>query len=178
MTLYDRRRLTNYVALTLAVCATGVGLFWLIWILWTLVYNGLDGLSLDVFTRPTPPPGSAGGLANAIYGSVVMTIVATLIGTPVGILAGTYLAEYGKSRPLAEVIRFINDILLSAPSIVVGLFIYEIIVVQVGHFSAWAGAMALAIIVLPVVVRTTQDKKKQVTPPHNETAATQGAPPW
>src|SRR6187397_949059 len=113
MTLYERRRLVNYTALTLAVGAAGIGLFWLIAILWTLVYNGIDGLSGAVFTQPTPPPGSAGGLANAIYGSAVMTVVATLVGTPIGILAGTYLAEYGKSRPLAEVIRFINDILLS-----------------------------------------------------------------
>jgi phosphate transport system permease protein len=178
MTLYERRRLVNYTALTLAVGAAGIGLFWLIAILWTLVYNGIDGLSAAVFTQPTPPPGSAGGLANAIYGSVVMTVVATLVGTPIGILAGTYLAEYGKSRPLAEVIRFINDILLSAPSIVVGLFIYEIIVVQVGHFSAWAGAMALAIIVLPVVVRTTEDMLNLVPASMREAAAALGAAQW
>jgi phosphate transport system permease protein len=178
MTLYDRRRLTNTTALTLAVGAAAVGLFWLIAILWTLVYNGIEGLSLAVFTQSTPPPGSAGGLANAIYGSAVMTAVATLVGTPIGILAGTYLAEYGKSRPLAEVIRFINDILLSAPSIVVGLFIYEIIVVQVGHFSAWAGAMALAIIVLPVVVRTTEDMLNLVPGSMREAAAALGAAQW
>ncbi len=178
MNLYARRRLINYTTLTLAVCAAGIGLFWLVAILWTLVYNGLGALSLAVFTQSTPPPGSAGGLANAIFGSIVMTVVATLIGTPIGILAGTYLAEYGKSRPLAEVIRFINDILLSAPSIVVGLFIYEIIVVQVGHFSAWAGAMALAIIVLPVVVRTTEDMLNLVSPAMREAAAALGAAQW
>ena len=178
MTLYDRRRLTNTIALTLAVGAAGIGLFWLIAILWTLVSNGIGGLSLEVFTQTTPPPGSAGGLANAIYGSVIMTSVATLIGTPVGILAGTYLAEYGKSRPLAEAIRFVNDILLSAPSIVVGLFVYEIFVVQVGHFSAWAGAMALAIIVLPVVVRTSEDMLNLVPSSMREAAAALGAAQW
>jgi phosphate transport system permease protein len=178
MTLYDRRRLTNTIALTLAVGAAGIGLFWLIAILWTLVSNGIGGLGLEVFTQTTPPPGSAGGLANAIYGSVIMTSVATLIGTPVGILAGTYLAEYGKSRPLAEAIRFVNDILLSAPSIVVGLFVYEIFVVQVGHFSAWAGAMALAIIVLPVVVRTSEDMLNLVPSSMREAAAALGAAQW
>src|SRR5204862_1349408 len=137
--------------------ATAFGLGWLLLILVLRVFEGLVGLPLSVFTENTPPPGPAGGLLNAIIGSIVMTLLAILIGTPIGILAGTYLAEYGRHDKLASVVRFINDILLSAPSIVIGLFIYEIMVAPMGHFSGWAGAVALAVIVIPVVVRTTED---------------------
>jgi phosphate transport system permease protein len=157
MSLYARRRVTNTVALSLSLAAAAFGLFWLVAILWTLFYNGFTALSLDLFTQNTPPPGDAGGLLNAIFGSLIMTVIATLVGAPVGIMAGTWLAEYGRGTRLAEVIRFINDILLSAPSIVVGLFVYVLLVMTMGHFSAWAGAVALAVIVVPVVVRTTED---------------------
>ena len=142
MDLYRRRRTRNAVVLTLSFFATALGLFWLCAILWTLLSNGLSAISLDLFTQNTPPPGSKGGLLNAIYGSVLMTAIATAIGTPIGILAGTFLAEYSRGSRIAPVIRFINDILLSAPSIIVGLFVYEVVVLRMGHFSAWAGAMA------------------------------------
>ena len=157
--LYASRRLRNTVAKTLAYAATAFGLGWLVLILGVLLIHGLSGLSLDVFTQDTPPPGSAGGLLNAIAGSLVMTILAVIIGTPIGILAGTYMAEYGRHDKLAMIVRFINDILLSAPSIVVGLFIYEVMVAPMGHFSGYAGAVALAVIVIPVVVRTTDVRR-------------------
>ena len=134
MTLYARRRATNYAALAIAMAAAAFGLFWLIAILWTLLYNGIGAINLALFTEMTPPPGSAGGLLNAIFGSLVLTIGGTLIGTPIGMMAGTYLAEYGKSNGLAQAIRFIKDILLSAPSIVIGLFVYVVVVAQMGHF--------------------------------------------
>jgi phosphate transport system permease protein len=178
MTLYQRRRLANQVVLGLSLAATALGLFWLAAILGTLLANGLSALSAGLFTAMTPPPGSQGGLANAIFGSLVMTGIATLVGTPVGILAGTYLAEYSRGSRLAEVIRFINDILLSAPSIIVGLFVYEVVVLRMGHFSGWAGAMALAIIVVPVVVRTTEDMLRLVPDTLREAAAALGAPKW
>ena len=178
MTLYGRRKLANRVVLGLSFAATAIGLLWLAAILFTLLANGLSALTADLFTQMTPPPGSRGGLLNAIYGSVVMTVLATLIGTPVGILAGTYLAEYSRGSRLAEVIRFINDILLSAPSIIVGLFVYEVVVIRVGHFSGWAGAFALAIIVVPVVVRTTEDMLRLVPDSLREAAAALGAPKW
>ena len=178
MTLYRRRRLANQVVLGLSLAATALGLFWLAAILGTLLANGVSALSPDLFTKMTPPPGSQGGLANAIFGSLVMTGIATVIGTPVGILAGTYLAEYSRGSRLAEVIRFINDILLSAPSIIVGLFVYEVIVLRMGHFSGWAGAAALAIIVVPVVVRTTEDMLRLVPDTLREAAAALGAPKW
>ncbi len=178
MTLYSRRRATNYAALTIAMAAAAFGLFWLIAILWTLIYNGVGALNLALFTEMTPPPGSAGGLLNAIFGSLVLTVGGTLIGTPIGMMAGTYLAEYGKTNSLAQAIRFINDILLSAPSIVVGLFVYVIVVAQMGHFSAWAGVVALAIIGLPVVVRTTEDMLTLVPNGLREAAAALGAPMW
>ena len=178
MTLYGRRKLANRVVLGLSFAATAIGLLWLAAILFTLLANGLSALTADLFTQMTPPPGSRGGLLNAIYGSVVMTALATLIGTPVGILAGTYLAEYSRGSRLAEVIRFINDILLSAPSIIVGLFVYEVVVIRVGHFSGWAGAFALAIIVVPVVVRTTEDMLRLVPDSLREAAAALGAPKW
>lgn len=176
--IYLRRKAVNRVALSLALGAAGFGLFWLVAILWTLLFNGLSSINLALFTENTPPPGGEGGLLNAIFGSVVMTSVATLIGTPVGIMAGTYLAEFGRGARLAEVVRFINDILLSAPSIMVGLFIYEVVVIRMGHFSAWAGALALAVIVIPVVVRTTEDMLKLVPNSLREAAAALGAPQW
>src|SRR3984893_3298805 len=155
MAIYTTRRLVNSLVIALAVAATGFGLLWLVLVLWTLLWNGIAAITPALFTQMTPPPGSAGGLLNAIFGSVVMTLAATLIGTPTGILAGTFLAEYSRGSRFGEVVRFINDILLSAPSIIVGLFVYELMVVRMGHFSAWAGAVALAIIVVPVVVRMT-----------------------
>lgn len=176
--LYHRRRIANKVALSLALGAAGFGLFWLVAILWTLLYNGLSAINLSLFTENTPPPGGEGGLLNAIFGSVIMTTVATLVGTPVGVLAGTYLAEFGRNTKLAEVVRFINDVLLSAPSIMVGLFVYEVLVIRMGHFSAWAGAMALAVLVIPVVVRTTEDMLKLVPNSLREAAAALGAPQW
>jgi phosphate transport system permease protein len=152
-----RRKITNVMALSLATAATGFGLIWLVWILATTLINGFSALSLKLVTQMTPPPGSDGGLLNAIYGSAVMIAVAVLLGAPIGILAGTHLAEYGKRSTFSEVVRFINDILLSAPSIVIGLFVYELVVRPSGHFSGWAGAIALAFILLPVVVRTTDE---------------------
>jgi phosphate transport system permease protein len=175
-TLYARRRLGDAVAKGFAYAAAAFGLGWLVLILAVLVFRGLDGLSLAVFTRDTPPPGSDGGLLNAIVGSIAMTVLAIAIGTPIGILAGTYLAEYGRHGKLASVVRFINDILLSAPSIVVGLFIYEVMVVPMGHFSGYAGAVALAVIVIPVVVRTTEDMLLLVPDTLREAAASIGLP--
>jgi len=170
------RRRRNAVAKGLALAATAFGLGWLVLILGVLLYEGVGGLSLAVFTQDTPPPGSAGGLLNAIAGSLVMTVLAVLIGTPIGLLAGTYLAEYGRHDKLSSVVRFINDILLSAPSIVVGLFIYEVMVAPMGHFSGWAGAVALAVIVIPVVVRTTEDMLTLVPDTLREAAASIGLP--
>jgi len=170
------RRRRNTIAKGLALAATVFGLGWLVLILGVLLYEGVGGLSLAVFTQDTPPPGAAGGLLNAIAGSLVMTVLAVLIGTPIGVLAGTYLAEYGRHDKLSSVVRFINDILLSAPSIVVGLFIYEVMVAPMGHFSGWAGAVALAVIVIPVVVRTTEDMLTLVPDTLREAAASIGLP--
>jgi phosphate transport system permease protein len=170
------RRRRNAIAKGLALAATAFGLGWLVLILGVLLYEGVGGLSLAVFTKNTPPPGSAGGLLNAIAGSLLMTILAVLIGTPIGLLAGTYLAEYGRHDKLSSVVRFINDILLSAPSIVVGLFIYEVMVAPMGHFSGWAGAVALAVIVIPVVVRTTEDMLTLLPDTLREAAASIGLP--
>jgi phosphate transport system permease protein len=178
MSPYARRRATNTVVLALSVAATAFGLIWLAFIFWTLLRNGIGAITLDLFVQTTPPPGSAGGLRNAIYGSVVMTLVATLVGSPIGILAGTFLAEYGRSNPIASAVRFINDILLSAPSIIVGIFIYQLMVLRMGHFSAWAGAMALAMIVIPVVVRTTEDMLNLVPGSLREAAFALGTPKW
>ena len=174
--LYIRRRARNTVARTLALAATAFGLGWLVLILGALIFEGVGGLSLAVFTQDTPPPGSAGGLLNAIVGSIVITVLAIIIGTPIGILAGTYMAEYGRHAKLSMVVRFINDILLSAPSIVVGLFIYEILVAPMGHFSGYAGSVALAVIVIPVVVRTTEDMLRLVPDTLREAAASIGLP--
>ncbi|HVZ52316.1 MAG TPA: phosphate ABC transporter permease PstA [Pseudolabrys sp.] len=176
MALYDTRRRRNHLAVGLAIGATLFGLAWLVLILAVLLWEGFSGLSLSVFTQMTPPPGSAGGLLNPIVGSLIMTVVAVAIGTPLGMLAGTYMAEYGRYDRLTSVVRFINDILLSAPSIVIGLFIYEIVVAQVGHFSGWAGAIALAVIVVPVVVRTTEDMLILVPDTLREAAASIGLP--
>jgi phosphate transport system permease protein len=174
--LYARRRRRNVITMGLAYAATAFGLSWLVLILGVLLWEGFSGLSLAVFTEMTPPPGAAGGLLNPIIGSLVMTVIAVVLGTPLGVLAGTYLAEYGRYDKLAPVVRFINDILLSAPSIVVGLFIYEIMVAQMGHFSGWAGAVSLAVIVIPVVVRTTEDMLTLVPDTLREAAASIGLP--
>jgi phosphate transport system permease protein len=174
--LYTIRRHRNSLAVGLAIAATLFGLSWLVLILADLLWEGFNGLSLAVFTQMTPPPGSSGGLLNPIAGSLLMTFVAVLIGTPLGILAGTYMAEYGRYEKITMVVRFINDILLSAPSIVIGLFIYEVMVAQMGHFSGWAGAIALAVIVVPVVVRTTEDMLVLVPDSLREAAASIGLP--
>jgi phosphate transport system permease protein len=176
MALYGKRRRRNVIAMGLSVAATLFGLGWLVLILGTLFYEGVSGLSLKVFTEMTPPPGADGGLLNPIIGSLIMTGLAVLIGTPVGILAGTYMAEYGRHDRLTHVVRFINDILLSAPSIVIGLFIYEVMVAPMGHFSGIAGAIALAVIVIPVVVRTTEDMLTLVPDSLREAAASIGLP--
>jgi phosphate transport system permease protein len=178
MTMYARRLNRNRLWLGLSMGAAGFGLLWLVLILGTLVWNGVAGLDVTAFTRMTPPPGSTGGLLNPIAGSFIMTVLAILIGTPIGILAGTHMAEYGRYAKLTFIVRFINDILLSAPSIIVGLFIYEILVVPMGHFSGFAGAVALAVIVIPVVVRTTEDMLLLVPNTMREAAAALGAPRW
>jgi phosphate transport system permease protein len=178
MRLYRRRRITNAVIVGAAFAAAGFGLMCLAWVLWTLVVRGAAGLTWEVISEMTPPPGSDGGLLNPIMGSLLMTGLATLIGTPIGILAGTYMAEYGRYRKITLVIRFINDVLLSAPSIVVGLFVYEMMVLRMGHFSAWAGIVALSILVLPVVIRTTEDMLSLVPNALREAATALGAPRW
>ena len=174
--LYSARRLRNQIAMALSLAATLFGLGWLVLILGALLWQGFSGLSFAVFTEMTPPPGSAGGLLNPIAGSLILTVLAVVIGTPIGILAGTYMAEYGCYDRLTTVVRFINDILLSAPSIVVGLFIYEVMVAPMGHFSGLAGAVALAVIVIPVVVRTTEDMLLLVANPLREAATALGMP--
>ena len=174
--LYAKRRRSNAIAKSLSLAATAFGLGWLVLILGVLLWQGFGGLSLAVFTEMTPPPGQAGGLLNPIVGSLVITALAVAIGTPIGILAGTYLAEYGRHEKISSVIRFINDILLSAPSIVIGLFIYEVMVAPMGHFSGYAGAVALAVIVIPVVVRTTEDMLTLVPNTLREAAASIGLP--
>src|SRR5690606_20179785 len=176
--LHARRKLKNAVMMTLSVMAAGVGLAWLGLILGALVWKGAAGLSLSVFTEMTPPPGEAGGLLNAIAGSIIMTFIAMIVGTPIGVLAGTYMAEYGRYSRLSMVVRFINDILLSAPSIVIGLFVYELMVRPMGHFSALAGAAALAMLVVPVVVRTTEDMLNLVPNTLREAGTAIGAPRW
>ena len=173
---YSGRRRNDVVAKVLAFAATGIGLGWLVLILGALLWKGFCGLSVAVFTEMTPPPGAAGGLLNPIVGSLILTIIAVLIGTPIGILAGTYMAEYGRYDRLTSVVRFINDILLSAPSIVVGLFIYEVMVAPMGHFSGYAGGVALAVLVIPVVVRTTEDMLTLVPNALREAATSIGLP--
>ncbi len=176
--LYIRRKLVNYFNLGMSYMTMVIGLFFLGWILYTLFQHGLQAIKPTLLTQMTPPPGEAGGLANAIFGSVLMTLFGTLIGTPIGILAGTYMAEYGSRGWLAPTTRFINDILLSAPSIVIGLFVYELYVVKFKHFAGWAGAFALSLIVIPVVVRTTENMLKLVPNTLREAASALGAPQW
>jgi phosphate transport system permease protein len=177
MRLVARRKIINSAFLTLSVFAAGFGLIWLGFILSELFIQGFGSMSWDLFTKSTPAPGDKGGLANAILGSVMMSVIAVAAGTPIGLLAGTYLAEYGRYGRLAFFIRFVNDILLSAPSIVIGLFVYEIVVVNTGHFSGWAGAIALTVIVIPVVVRTTENMLLLVPNGLREAASALGSPP-
>jgi phosphate transport system permease protein len=176
--LYLRRRITNAVAMTLSLAAAVFGLFWLVWILWTTVSKGLSHLDLDLFTKMTPPPDAKGGLLNAFFGSAVISLMGIAIGTPLGVAAGTFLAEYANHRRLGQVIRFVNDILLSAPSIVLGLFVYTIVVLPSGGFSAFAGAIALAFIALPVIVRTTDEMLQLVPAQMREAALSLGVPQW
>lgn len=174
-----RRSVVNKVALLLSMATMAFGLFWLVWILFSTITRGVDGMSLALFTEMTPPPNTpGGGLANAIVGSGLLILWATVIGTPLGIMAGIYLAEYGRKSALAEVIRFINDILLSAPSIVVGLFVYTIVVLKMGHFSGWAGVIALALLQVPIVIRTTENMMKLVPDSLREAAYALGTPKW
>ena len=173
---YAIRQYRNTAATALALAATALGLGWLVLILGSLLWHGFSGLSLSTFTETTPPPGSAGGLLNPIVGSVILTALAVAIGTPIGVLAGTYLAEYGRHDRLSSVVRFINDILLSAPSIVIGLFVYQIMVAPLGHFSGFAGSVALAMLVIPVVVRTTEDMLNSRTGLAREAATSIGLP--
>lgn len=177
--MQSRRSLKNKVAIFFSLLTMVFGLFWLVWILWTTVSRGVGGLSLDLFTQSTPPPNTdGGGLANALAGSGLLILWATVIGTPLGILAGIYLAEYGRKSLLAEVIRFINDILLSAPSIVIGLFVYTLVVARVHHFSGWAGVLALALLQVPIVIRTTENMMKLVPDTMREAAYALGTPKW
>ncbi|MGD9888346.1 MAG: phosphate ABC transporter permease PstA [Halothiobacillaceae bacterium] len=178
MNLYARRKLINRFNMLASVLTTMVGLFFLAWILIVLITKGVGAINWALFTEMTPPPGSAGGLANALLGSLMITLAAVVIGTPIGIMAGTYLAEYGKQSMFAEVVRTINDILLSAPSIIIGVFVYTLMVAPMGHFSGWAGSVALAIIVIPVVLRTTENMLMLVPTQMREAAAALGAPQW
>lgn len=178
MNIYARRKLINTFNMTASVLTTLVGIFFLAWILFVLVSKGLSAINWALFTEMTPPPGSDGGLANALIGSLMLTVAAVVIGTPIGIMAGTYLAEYGKGSAFAEVVRTINDVLLSAPSIIIGVFVYELIVFRQGHYSGWAGSVALAIIVIPVVLRTTENMLNLVPTQMREAAAALGAPQW
>jgi phosphate transport system permease protein len=178
VSLYARRRVVNAVGLSFSVLATLFGLFWLVWLLFTLFNNGVRWIHPSLFREATPPPGANGGLANAIAGSAILTLVGLGMGAPAGILAGTYLAELGRNSRLGGVVRFVNDILLSAPSIIIGVFVYALIVLRAGHFSGWAGATALALIVLPIVVRTTENMMRLVPDGLREAAAALGAPVW
>jgi len=175
---YAQRKRVNRVALTLSLLAMAFGLFWLAWILWETIRLGLGGLNLATLTQMTPPPNDAGGLANAIYGSFLMVLLATFVGTPIGIMAGIYLAEFDTKGWLAEVTRFVNDILLSAPSIVIGLFVYAVVVTRFKSFSGYAGVVALALIVIPVVIRTTENMLQLVPAGLREAAYALGAPKW
>ncbi|MBP7566358.1 MAG: phosphate ABC transporter permease PstA [Burkholderiaceae bacterium] len=175
---YGRRKVVNQIALALSLAAMAFGVFWLVWILWETLRLGLAGLSWAAFSQMTPPPNEVGGIANAIYGSFLMVMLATFVGTPIGIMAGIYLAEYNPRGWLASVTRFVNDILLSAPSIVIGLFVYAVIVARFKSFSGWAGAMALALIVIPVVIRTTENMLQLVPPGLREAAYALGTPKW
>lgn len=176
--LYWRRRLINIVSLCLSYASMLIGLLWLSWILFGLLKNGISGISLDLFTQMTKAPGSGGGLLNAMAGSFLIIFFAVLIGAPTGLFIGTYLSEYGRTSRLARTIRFVNDIFISAPSILLGLFVYQIYVVRFGHFSGWAGSLALSFLVIPIVVRTTEDMFFLVPTPLREAAAALGAPKW
>ncbi|RJS95048.1 phosphate ABC transporter permease PstA [Salinisphaera sp. Q1T1-3] len=178
MTLYQKRKAINHFNMAMCVLTTIFGLFWLVWLLWTLVSHGIGYIDWQVFTEPTPAPGNDGGLSNAIVGSVIVTAVGTLIGAPIGIFAGTYLAEYGRGSRIAAVVRFFNDVLLSAPSIIIGLFVYEIVVVTMGHFSALAGGIALSLIMIPLNVRITENMMRLVSDQMREAAAALGIPRW
>lgn len=175
---FARRKRVNQIALILSLAAMSFGLFWLFWILWETVRLGLGGISIATFTQMTPAPNDPGGIANAIYGSVLMVLLATFVGTPIGVMAGIYLAEYDTKGWLASVTRFVNDILLSAPSIVIGLFVYAVVVSRFKSFSGWAGVMALALIVIPVVIRTTENMLQLVPAGLREAAYALGAPKW
>ena len=175
---FSQRKQVNRMALVLSLAARVFGLFWLCWILWETVRLGISGIALATFTEMTPAPNEEGGIANAIYGSFLMVTLATFVGTPIGIMAGIYLAEYNTKGPLASLTRFVNDILLSAPSIVIGLFVYAIVVARFQSFSGWAGVMALALIVIPVVIRTTENMLQLVPPGLREAAYALGAPKW
>ncbi|TWI10553.1 phosphate ABC transporter permease PstA [Aerolutibacter ruishenii] len=176
--LYGYRRMKNIAAQALAIAATIFGLFWLVWIVWTTLTKGLASINLDLFTKMTPPPGDTGGMLNAFFGSVVMSLLGIVLGAPIGVLAGTFLAEYSGKSWVGETVRFVNDILLSAPSIVLGLFVYALVVAQMGHFSGLAGAIALAFIVLPVVVRTTDEMLQLIPAQMREAALSLGIPQW
>ena len=176
--LHRRRHAVNLLGLGVATLATVFGLIWLVWILGTTLYNGAGAIDLKLFTQMTPPPGENGGLLNAIFGSAIVIVLAVLFGTPVGVMAGTWLAEYAHGRAIAEAIRFVNDILLSAPSIVIGLFVYAVVVRPSGHFSGWAGALALALVLLPVVVRTSDETMRLIPGTLREAALALGAPKW
>ena len=176
--IYRKRATVNFLILFGSSLTTLFGLFWLVWLLITLFSHGFQYLNLSVFTMPTPPPGEAGGLANAIVGSVLITFMGVLVGAPIGVLAGTFLAEFAARSRIAPAIRFVNDVLLSAPSIILGVFIYETVVVSMGHFSGWAGTLALALIALPIIVRTTEDMLKLVPNTVREAACALGAPRW
>jgi phosphate transport system permease protein len=175
---FARRKRVNGIALVLSLAAMSFGLFWLAWILWETIRLGVGGLSIATLTQMTPAPNEAGGIANAIYGSFLMVLLATFVGTPIGIMAGIYLAEYNTKGMLASVTRFVNDILLSAPSIVIGLFVYTVVVSQFKGYSGWAGVLALALIVIPVVIRTTENMLQLVPPGLREAAYALGAPKW
>ena len=176
--LYSARRAKNLIAQALSILAAIFGMFWLVWIMWTTLSKGLAAINLDLFTQMTPPPGDEGGLLNAFFGSAVMSLLGIVIGAPIGVLAGTFLAEYSRKSWVGETVRFVNDILLSAPSIVLGLFVYTLVVAQMGHFSALAGGIALAFIVLPVVVRTTDEMLQLVPSQMREAALSLGVPQW
>ena len=175
---YNSRKRVNQIALTLSLAAMLFGVFWLVWILWETIRLGLGGLSVALFTQMTPPPNEVGGISNAIFGSVVMVLLATFVGTPIGIMAGIYLAEYESRSWLAATTRFVNDILLSAPSIVIGLFVYAVVVARFKSFSGYAGVLALALIVIPVVIRTTENMLLLVPASLREAAYALGTPKW
>ena len=176
--LYAYRRAKNVFAQVLAVAATVFGLFWLVWIVWTTLSKGIASINVDLFTQMTPPPGETGGMLNAFFGSAVMSLLGIVLGAPIGVLAGTFLAEYSQKSWIGNTVRFVNDILLSAPSIVLGLFVYALVVAQMGHFSGLAGAIALAFIVLPVVVRTTDEMLQLIPAQMREAALSLGIPQW